>query len=255
MPSFVLERLTLLSLREKRGRRFSFHPETTIVKGDNDTGKSSFLKSIYRCFGAEPARTHEKWKDARVISVLTFSLDGKTFHALQNQGRYSFFDDNREHTESFDSVTNGVAPYFAKMFGFGLRLPNRQNDLIVPPPAYLLLPFYVDQDAGWKNNWSSFAKLDQFANWKKDLAEFHAGIRPNEYYRAKGKLEVLSELLKTPTDKQATLKAILLGLEERLKSTSFDIDIEAYQQDVKELLVIAEKIKRREEKLREELVR
>jgi hypothetical protein len=255
MTSFALERLTLLSLREKRGRRFSFHPKTTIVKGDNDTGKSSFLKSIYRCFGAEPARTHDKWKDARVVSVLTYALNGKTFHALQNQGRYSFFDASRNHIESFDSVTNGVAPYFAKNFGFGLKLPTRQNDLIVPPPAYLLLPFYVDQDAGWKNSWASFAKLDQFANWKKDLAEYYAGIRPNAYYRAKGTLEVLNERLKPLTDRQATLQTILLGLEERLKSTSFDIDIEAYQQDVKELLVIAEKIKRREEKLRDDLVR
>jgi uncharacterized Zn finger protein (UPF0148 family) len=255
MPSFVLERLTLLSLREKRGRRFSFHPKTTIVKGDNDTGKSSLLKSVYRCFGAEPARTHDKWKDARVLSVLTYSLDGKTFHALQNQGQYSFFDAARNHIQSFDSVTNGVAPYFARAFGFGLKLPTRKNDLIVPPPAYLLLPFYIDQDAGWKNSWASFAKLDQFANWKKDLAEYHAGIRPNEYYRAKGTLEVLGEKLKPLSDRRSTLGTILLGLEERLKGTSFDIDIEAYQQDVKELLIIGEKIKRREEKLRDELVR
>src|SRR4051794_37132915 len=101
MPSFVLERLTLLSLREKRGRRFAFHPRTTIVKGDNDTGKSSLLKSIYRCFGAEPALTHPKWKDAKVIAVLTYSVDSQTYHVLQSQGRYSFFDEGRNHLKSF----------------------------------------------------------------------------------------------------------------------------------------------------------
>src|SRR3954463_6451916 len=102
MTSFVLKKLTLLSFREKRARRFSFHPKTTIVKGDNDTGKSSLLKSIYRCFGAAPAVTHSKWKDARVIGVLTFAVDGRTFHVLQNQMRYSFFDADRQHLESFD---------------------------------------------------------------------------------------------------------------------------------------------------------
>ena len=254
MPSFVLKRLTLLSLKEKRGRRFSFHPKTTVVKGDNDTGKSSLLKSIYRCFGAEPAHSREM-EGWRVIALLSFTVDGKLFHALQNHTRYSFFDGYRDYLESFDSVTNGVAPYFARMFGFGLKLPTRQNDLIVPPPAYLLLPFYVDQDAGWKNSWSSFAKLDQFANWKKDLAEYHAGIKPNEYYRAKGTLEVLTEKLQPLADKRTTLRSILLELEERLKGATFDVDIEEYRQEVRELLVLGEKLKQREEQLRDELVK
>ena len=140
-------------------------------------------------------------------------------------------------------------------FGFGLKLPTRENDLIVPPPAYLLLPFYVDQDAGWKNSWSSFAKLDQFANWKKDLAEYHAGIKPNEYYRAKGTLEVLTEKLQPLAESGATLRSILLELEERLNGATFDVDIEEYRQEVRELLVLGEKLKQREEQLRDELVK
>ena len=255
MPSFILKKLTLCSLSEKRARRFSFHPRMTIVKGDNDTGKSSLLKSIYRCFGANPAITHDKWKGARVISVLTFTIDGQTYHALQNQSKYSFYDADRQHLASFDSVTKGVAPYFANMLGFGLKLPTRQNDLITPPPAYLLLPFYIDQDAGWKSSWSSFARLDQFAHWKKDLAEYHVGIRPNEYYQAKGQRDALDERLQPLVAKQGTLKVILLDLEEKLRAVTFDIDIEAYQNDVKELLVICDGIKKREEELRDQLTR
>ena len=83
MPSFVLKRLTLLSLKEKRGRRFSFHPKTTVVKGDNDTGKSSLLKSIYRCFGAEPAHSREMEGSSRVIALLSFTVDGKLFQVLR----------------------------------------------------------------------------------------------------------------------------------------------------------------------------
>ncbi len=255
MPSFILKKLTLCSLSEKRARRFSFHPRTTIVKGDNDTGKSSLLKSIYRCFGAAPAVTHNKWKGARVISVLTFAVDGVTYHALQNETQYSFYDADRQHLATFDSVTKGVAPYFADLLGFGLKLPTRQNDLITPPPAYLLLPFYIDQDAGWKSSWSSFARLDQFANWKKDLAEYHVGIRPNEYYWAKGKRDALNERLAPLVAKQGTLKSILMDLEEKLRAVTFDIDIEAYQSDVKELLVICDGIKKREEELRDQLTR
>ena len=68
---------------------------------------------------------------------------------------------------------------------FGLTLPDRSGELLIPPPAFLFLPFYVDQDASWVGNWSSFANLQMFSNYRKDVANFHAGLRPNEYYQAK----------------------------------------------------------------------
>src|SRR5690625_7590659 len=75
-----------------------------------------------------------------------------------------------------------------------MKTYNRTNKLITPPPAYFFLPFYVDQDSGWKKNWSSFAYLTQLKrNWKRDIAYFHTGIKPNEFYEIKSKIEMYNK--------------------------------------------------------------
>jgi lipoate-protein ligase A len=38
MKNFVLDELLLLSHVEKRARRLTFDPKTTVVLGENDTG-------------------------------------------------------------------------------------------------------------------------------------------------------------------------------------------------------------------------
>jgi len=54
----------LISMAEKKAKKVKFHPQTTLILGGNDTGKSCLLKSIYSTFGAEPSIIHPNWKDA-----------------------------------------------------------------------------------------------------------------------------------------------------------------------------------------------
>src|SRR5436190_5582921 len=159
MRSFVLLKSNLLSLREKKARGISFHPKTTIVRGVNHTGKSSVLKSIYRCFGAEPPLVHDRWKIAQVIGAVTFAVDGVEHTILQNGTRYAIYDANKALVRSFKSVGKELAPYLASLFEFKLKLVTAKNEAQTPPPAFLFFPFYVDQDNSWKENWSSFRGL------------------------------------------------------------------------------------------------
>ena len=75
MRRFVLDELLLLSWQEKSARRVKFHPTMTVVKGQNSTGKSCLLKTIYRTFGAEPRDVPAKWDEAQVCSFARFSID------------------------------------------------------------------------------------------------------------------------------------------------------------------------------------
>jgi recombinational DNA repair ATPase RecF len=52
MKRLVFRELKLISYKEERARRVAFHPRRTAIIGDNDTGKSSILKSLYRTLGA-----------------------------------------------------------------------------------------------------------------------------------------------------------------------------------------------------------
>jgi len=255
MKSFVLENMLLLSRQEKRARKVSFHPQTTLVRGDNDTGKSSLLKSIYACFGAKPEVVNETWTRANVSGLVTFTIDGVRKTVARDGKRYALFDESGKLTGVYSSVVNGLGPVLAELFGFDLRLVSREDRLITPPPAYFFLPFYIDQDQGWGDTWSGFAGLPMVPGYKRILAEYHAGLKPNEYYKARGDYTTLKATLKDPSARLDVLQRLLLNIEERMRVAIFDIDIESYRREIEELLGICDGLHKKEEALKDGLVR
>ncbi|WP_051310560.1 hypothetical protein [Bradyrhizobium sp. Cp5.3] len=185
MKNLQLRRLLLLSEREKAARLMTFDPRRTVVLGDNDTGKSCLIKSIYAAFGADSAKINPTWKDAAVDTLVEFTVDGTPYSLLRSGNTFGLFDGDGAAIWVGSNVTTGIGPQIAKLLDFGLTLADRKGELQIPPPAYLFLPFYVDQDVSWVDNWSSFSNLLMFAGYRKDVANFHAGLRPNAYYQAK----------------------------------------------------------------------
>jgi hypothetical protein len=185
MKNLRLKRLLLLSAREKAAQVVKFDPKRTIVLGENDTGKSCLIKSLYWAFGADPAKINPTWLNAKVDVLVEFTVDGLPYRILRSANTFGLYDANDEPIWTGAGVTRGIGPQLAQLLDFGLTLPGRNGELQVPPPAFLFLPFYVDQDASWVGNWNSFANLQMFAGYRKDVANFHAGLRPNEYYQAK----------------------------------------------------------------------
>jgi hypothetical protein len=185
MKNLQLKRLLLLSVREKAAQVVKFDPKRTVVLGENDTGKSCLIKSLYWAFGADPAKINPTWSNAKVDGLVEFTVDGLSYRILRSANTFGLYDANDEPIWTGAGVTRGIGPQLAQLLDFGLTLPDRNGELQVPPPAFLFLPFYVDQDASWVGNWNSFANLQMFTGYRKDVANFHAGLRPNEYYQAK----------------------------------------------------------------------
>ena len=53
MRTIYFKSVHILSLRDKKGFSFDFSPTINIITGENDTGKSSFIKSLYHTLGAD----------------------------------------------------------------------------------------------------------------------------------------------------------------------------------------------------------
>lgn len=190
---------------ESKARRVKFHPRLTVIAGDNGTGKSSLIKSIYWSFGAEPAVVHPRWKTANVVSAMTFLVDDDEYTIVRFRRSFAVLSSTGELLLRANSVTKELAPFLATLLDFGLVLTNRESVAIIPPPAYAFLPFYVDQDAGWQNAFASFGSLSQIPHFRTDVTHYHTGIRPNEFYRLKVRQ---SELLVQVEDAQAERKAL-----------------------------------------------
>ena len=73
MKNLRFHELLLASEVEKTARRVRFHKDATVIRGDNDTGKSSIIKSLYRTLGAEPQNIHARWEVARNFDFRFFA--------------------------------------------------------------------------------------------------------------------------------------------------------------------------------------
>lgn len=254
MKSFILKEILIMSRLERKAKRVEFHPQRTIILGRNDTGKSSLIKSIYSCLGATAAKENNKWKALAPILLLRFSVGGILYSVLRDGKHYSVFDTQDKLIKTFDSVTTGLGPFLASIFNFKLKLPNQKGELITPPPAFCLLPFYIDQDISWQSTWASFKGLQQIKSYKKPIIEYHTGLRPNEFYETKSEFEQFTAEIEQLDKERKLSKKVLDKIKEKFSNDTFDIDIDSFEAEIKELLVECQKLKGEQEKHKSRLL-
>lgn len=254
MKKFILEEIMLLSNREQRARKITFHPKTTIILGVNDTGKSSLIKHIYWTFGAELPSISDEWKNAEVSCVVKFSVEQKRYILLRDDKFFALFDGDSNHIGSYTSVTNELGPVLADIFDFKIKLLNRSGIEIIPPPAFYLLPFYVDQDNGWVQSWSSFKRLDQVPKWKKPLIEYHLGIKTNEYFEIKNQIDIIRLKLEELTIQQKAVQRTVDHIKNDVESINLALDVESFKAEISELIENLKSLQGLRENFRSELV-
>lgn len=236
MKSLRFVSMLLVSHREKKARKIEFHPSMTVIQGENDTGKSSIIKSVLLTFGAEPRGLHPKWKDASVITLVRFEVDGNNYAIYKHARSYSLFDGTDKLIGTYTNVTEELAPVIAQLFGFHLKLTDREGRAVTPPPAYYLLPFYIDQDKGWTDKWSSFLRLGQFSHWQERVVGYHLGLRPDRWYALSADKKDLESGKDEPTRQINALKDIRIKTHEEVSSVDFDIDVDAFRIEIERLL-------------------
>jgi len=254
MKNCIFEELLILSTTERTAKRIKFHKEKNLILGANNTGKSSLIKTIYQTLGADPAVQNPRWKKLKPLSLLKFSIGNRKFQILRNGKFYAIFDNKNKLLSRHDRIVSQLGPAIAELFDFKIKLPDRHGNLITPPPAYLFLPYYIDQDKGWSSSWSSFSGLGIFKDNKKPFINYHTGLRTNEYYEAKSVKDELTRKIDELQNERDYSKQIIKKINEELTQVDFDIDIDDFKSEVNELLVECQNLKRIEEKYKAKLV-
>ncbi|MEX1040481.1 MAG: hypothetical protein WDZ51_07620 [Pirellulaceae bacterium] len=255
MTRLRLHEIHLLSEVEKTAKRVKFPSLVTVIKGENDHGKSCLIKSLYAAFGAIPQKVHPNWEKLNVALLVHFEIAGTHFHILKAGKLFSLFNSEEELIQSYSSVTKGLGPALSELFDFNLKLTNsstRQAEQATP--AFLFLPFYFDQDRSWIESWSSFERLQQFRSYRKAIAEYHTGLRPNEYYAAKGRQAEAFDDREELRNQRVVVNRVLEKIETLMKESQFDLDIANYEQEVARLLSQCNVLRTKEEALRDQMV-
>ncbi|WP_299779701.1 AAA family ATPase [uncultured Formosa sp.] len=251
MKKLIFEELMILSMREKKGKKVKFNPTTTIIKGTNQVGKSSLIKSIYYTLGATPGLMHPNWLKTEPISLLKFTIDNERFSVLRFDKKRFVVITNTNQFMSFNFKSFSV--FLNDLLDFKFIINNRNGEPETPPPAYLFLPFYVDQDKSWSKNWDSFANLSQFGNWKNPLINYHSGIKGNSYYTTKSELDRTRLKLDETSSEIDALNKILKNINKKLSEVDLNVTIEDFNEEIKELLHDCEILKTDQNKIKQQL--
>lgn len=236
MKKLKFEKLWLLSLRENKARKETIDASVTCVVADNDFGKSSLVKSLYATLGSDPTRVPDAWKNARVISLLRFTVDDTRFYMLRQDAFFAFFDGEKKLVWTASAVVSELAPRVGELLDFEMYLKQRGNKSVLPPPAFCFLPFYIDQDHGWTEAWESFAGLGMFAGYKDEIAEYHTGIKPREYYVARIARDQSRDTKNGLTSERAALLRAKKRFADKRKKIGIALDVETFKDRIDALL-------------------
>lgn len=257
MKRLKFQEILFLSYKERKARRIRFNPCQTIIVGGNGAGKSCIMKSIYYTLGADIYKLPPKWKQANLIYLLKFSITDSETNAIHSYSiiRYGsefiLYNADKALIAQTNKTTK-LSEILSTLLDFKIKLPNKKLDINYLPPAYIYLPFYIDQDNSWSHVWSSFRNLN-IPNARPAITYFHTGIRPNSFYESKSEISVISKEINIINNEIRESSNLLQKLNLKYTDTKFNIDINVFQTEIKMLLFRCEELNKAQIELKKKL--
>jgi len=238
-------RLSLFSQQEQSAYQVEFHKQVTILRGGNSTGKSAIIKSLYETLGAQPQQVDKRWKDASVVAALDFRVGDQDFLMIKQQSRHLLFDAARKLIFEGSTDHPDFRHILAGLFNFKLVIRNRDGIIESAPPSYAFAPFYIDQDQGWRDSWSSF-QHPNLPNRRATLAEYHTGIKPNEYYENLAVRDEAKFQLNGVGQQRSAVDALYREVGEIEKNTTIVYELKDFENEISELVRQSTELSKRE---------
>ncbi len=239
MQKIVFEKMMILSKTTKKAVRVKFSSGKNLILGENDVGKSTLIKSLYHSLGAEsPYIDNAKWTVVKPIYCAKFSVGGVSYYIVRDGKSFGLFDSKKMLISRHRRITSdeGIAHSINKILDFNIELEAKDGVMQTASSAYYFLPFYIDQDEGWNNSWASFKGLLMFNKYRKEMIDYHLGIKPQAYYDALSQLNGLKKEFTKLGAEKATLIDVKDKYKLRKQIQKFDIDPDIFKKELEELV-------------------
>jgi hypothetical protein len=240
MQKLLFEEMMILSKTEKKAMSVKFNPSKNLILGENDVGKSTLIKSLYHSLGADaPQLNNNRWKKANPIYCTKFVVDNISYYIVRDEKYFGLFDSAKKLISRYQGITGekGIANRINKFLKFNIDLEAKDGQMQTPSSSYYFLPFYIDQDEGWNSSWSSFSGLQRFKNYRKEMIDYHLGIKPQTYYDAISQLYALKEKFTELSSEKSSLISVRDKYKSRKEVQKVDLDPEVFRKELEEVVV------------------
>lgn len=252
MRNIRFKEILFLSYREKKAKRINLDSDVVVVKGGNGTGKSCLLKSLYGVFGAHVNKYPEGWDPHFIVVLLKFQIDGVTHRALRIGRDYYLL--NPDNTAISETISmDEQAKSLSMLFGFDLYYYSDQSQKKRLPVGCYFMPFYIDQDSGWKQPLSSFTQVGN-EQVKRNVMLYYTGVVNYDYYLSKSHLQSLQNEHRRWKNERTIQNNFISIIRDKLKSNStMSLTEDAFKEEIETFVIRIQDLKERQNKILKEL--
>lgn len=252
MKNIRFKEILFLSYREKRARRISLDSDVVVIKGGNGTGKSCLLKSLYGVFGAQVNKYPKGWDPQYIVVLLKFQIDGVTHRALKIGKDYYLLNPDNTALSDTNSMEEQVR-CLSLLFGLDLYYYSDQSLKRRLPVGCFFMPFYIDQDSGWQQPWSSFTQVGN-EQVKRNVMLYYTGVVNYDYYLSKSHLLSLQNEYRKWRNEKTIQNNFISIIRDKLKShNTMSLTEDAFREEIDSFVMKIQDLKEKQNKILKEL--
>lgn len=251
MKNIRFKEILFLSYREKRARRITLDSDVIVIKGGNGVGKSCLLKSLYGVFGAQVNKYPEGWNPNYIIVLLKFQIDGVPFKAMRiGKDYYLLKPNNMYFSETSEMEEHAEA--LSTLFQLDLYYYSEQTKKKRLPLGCYFMPFYIDQDSGWQQPWSSFTQASN-EQVKRNVMLYYTGVINHDYYNSQSRLLSLKSQYNKWLNEKTVQNKFISIVKDKLQSTTISLSDDDFQEEIDAFVRSLQDLKDKQNKILKEL--
>ncbi|MFI8574919.1 hypothetical protein ACIGEL_04335 [Rossellomorea aquimaris] len=216
MQRFLLEKLIVISDKEKKSKEVPFTKGLNIVLGENKTGKSSILKSIFYTLGCE-LKLEQEWKKLIDYYLLFFQYGSVRYCIVRQRKKFKMINLESQEllvdTEHFHEYSDCLMG----LLGVNVEcLTNKGQAISITPPVLFRFQ-YIDQDSGWNRIGEAFSNMKYILNWNDYSIKYVVGFQNELFYQTQKEINLIKkdiENLKTKKNNFKELIDFIIGNED-----------------------------------------
>ena len=235
MKKLRFKEISFLSYSSRKARRISLDSDIVIIKGDTDTGKSCISKSLFSALGTSIKSIPETWKNDNIVVLLKFTIDDINFTALHIGKDYYIFNPDGTQRTLTDSLSKQGKAISSLL---DIHLPKIEINGIKQTfySDYLFMPFYIDQDDGWAQPWTSFSRCGS-STLRANTLLLHTGVVSDEYFSFKVQLDNAIKSLDKINIDLAANKRLFESMKKRLVKFKLSLNENDFNDEIEEELL------------------
>ena len=252
MKNIRFKEILFLSYREKKAKRINLDSDVVVIKGGNGAGKSCLLKSLYGVFGAQVNKYPEGWDPHYIIVLLKFQIDEITYRAMRiGKDYYLLNPDNTYFLETNNLEEQARA--LSVLFELNLYHYSEQSQKKRLPVGCYFMPFYIDQDSGWQQPWSSFIQVGN-EQVKRNVMLYFTGVINYDYYLSRSRLLSLQNEYRKWKNERTIQNNFISIIRDKLNSHNMiSLTEEAFKEEIDSFVIKIQDLKEKQNKILKEM--